>query len=169
MKKQLLLIGAVFAAIVCCAAEVNVLKTDFKGDKLPAAWKFNTYKDYMPLSTVVDTGDGIAFCDAPRAGTSFLTSKYVVVNKDNQFRVRVEAKGNGSFKVGARCYSGKWAWLGAKFMPAETLSADWKTYEFTIDIPVFPNKAAVERLGFQVEIPQSSEFHLRNITIDKLK
>ena len=169
MKKHLLSLVAVFAACVCTAAEVNILTTDFKGDKLPDSWSFNTYKTYLPLTTIVDAGEGVAFCDAPAAGTSFFTRKMFVVGKDTLFRVRITAKGNGSFKIGSRCYTAKWAFAGAKFQAPQALTGEWKTYEFQIAVPVFPNKDAVERMGIQIEFPANTELQLRNITIDKVQ
>ena len=170
MKKQLITLLAVMLTGFCgFAAEVTLLNTDFKGDKLPDTWTFNTYKDFLPSTTVMDAGEAIAFCDAPKAGTSFFNKKYFVVSKDNKFKVLVTAKGDGTFKIGARCYTGKWQFAGAKFFAPEKLNADFKTYEFTFDTPVFKNKDAVERMSVQVEFPQSTEMQLKNITIIKVQ
>ena len=169
MKKQLLMLAVILTGFCGFAAEVTLLKTDFKGDKLPDTWTFNTYKDFLPSTTILDAGDAIAFCDAPKAGTSFFNKKYFIVSKDNKFKVLVTAKGDGIFKIGARCYTGKWQFAGAKFFTPEKLNADWKTYEFSFDTPVFKNKDAVERMSIQVEFPQTTEMLLKNITIVKIQ
>ena len=169
MQKHLLLLAVILTGFCGFAAEATLLKTDFKGTKLPEAWVFNTYKDYLPSTTIVDAGEAIAFCDAPKAGTSIFTKKYFIVGKDSKFKVLLTAKGDGIFKTGARCYTGKWRFAGARFLAPEKLNADWKTFEYEFTVPVFKGKDAVERMGIQVEFPATTEMQLKNITVIKLQ
>ena len=170
MKKNVIGMIAVLGLILgVSAAEQVVVNSEFKTEKLPDGWTMNTYKDYLPHPKLIPVDGGVAFCDAPKVGGSVLVKKLFPVSADSEFKITVSARGSGTFRVGARCYTAQWLWAGTIFLDNQTLSGEWKEYQFTYKVPVIPGKPEVKRLGFQYEFPQSTEFQIRSVKIVKIK
>ena len=170
MKKLLFTLLALLCwSIGTVAAETVVIQSDFNSEKLPDGWQFNTYKDYLPHPKIIAVDGGAAFCDAPKPGTSVLMKSLTLVAPDSEFKIVISARGNGNFRVGARCYTADWKWAGTIFLNRQELSGEWKEYEFTYKVPVISGKPQVKRLGFQFEFPQSTEFQVRRVEIMKIK